>query len=85
MDKILSIVGFISILLFFIGMNKMNYIKSIKTKKFRKILTTTDSEELVNPTPPSVTFDKMFKSPSIWIGDFGGVISKQDYKKTSRA
>jgi hypothetical protein len=80
MDKILSIVGFISILLFFIGMNKINYRKSIKTKKFRKILTTTDSEELVNPTPPSITFDKMFKSPSIWIGDFGGVISKQDYR-----
>ena len=54
MDKLLSIIGFISIILFFVGMNKINYRKSIKTKKFRKILTTTDSEELVNPTPPTV-------------------------------
>ena len=80
MDKILSVIGFISIILFFVGMNKINYRKSIKTRKYRKILTTTDSEELVNPTPPSITFDKMFKNPSVWMGDFGGVIGKEASK-----
>ena len=83
MDKILSIVGFISILLFFIGMNKINYRKAIKTRRIRQSHQT-DSDNLLNPVPPSITFDKLFKSPSVWISDFGGVMSKQDYKKTKR-
>ena len=71
MDRIISIFGIFSIIIFFIGLGKLNYKKLNEKKKLKVILTRTSTEELVNPTPPSITFDKLFSQPSVWIGDFG--------------
>ena len=71
MDRIISIFGIFSIIIFFIGLGKLNYKKLNDKKKLKVILTRTSTEEIINPTPPSITFDKLFTQPSIWIGDFG--------------
>jgi hypothetical protein len=71
MDRIISIFGIFSIIIFFIGLGKLNYKKLNEKKKIKVILTRTSTEEIINPTPPSITFDKLFSLPSVWIGDFG--------------
>ena len=85
MDRIISILGLISIMMFVIGIWKFNYKKINAKKKFKTILTRTSSEELVNPTPPSITFNKLFTQPSIWIGDFGQATkNKKFYDKKKK-
>ena len=62
MDRIISILGIFSIIMFFIGLGKLNYNKLNKVKKFKTIVTRTSTDELVNPTPPSITFNKLFSN-----------------------
>jgi len=82
MERIISIFGLLSIIMFVIGLSKLNYKKINAKKKFKTIMTRTTSEELVNPTPPSITFDKLFNQPSVFIGDFGQATkNKQFYRK----
>jgi len=82
MERIISILGLISIMMFILGIWKFNYKKVNAKKKFKTILTRTSSEELVNPTPPSITFNKLFTQPSVFIGDFGQATkNKKFYQK----
>jgi hypothetical protein len=81
MDRIISILGIFSIIMFFIGLGKLNYNKLNKVKKFKTIVTRTSTDELVNPTPPSITFNKLFSKPSVWIGDFGEATKNKNYYK----
>jgi len=90
MDRIISIFGIFSIIIFAIGLGKLNYKKLNEKKKLKVILTRTSTEELINPTPPSITFDKLFSQPSVFIGDFGLATKnkkfyRQQPKKTTQA
>ena len=84
MDRIISILGLLSIFMFAIGLWKFNYKKVNAKKKFKTILTRTSSEELVNPTPPSITFNKLFTQPSVFIGDFGRATKNKNFYRKKK-
>jgi hypothetical protein len=84
MDRIISICGILCIVMFVLGLGKLNYKKLNDQRKFRTILTRTTDEELINPTPPSITFDKLFSQPSVWIGDFGQATNNKDYYRKKK-